>query len=88
MTFKFKLSSQFRHRLNKLAKKDRALALQIRKKISQIINCNEVTIQHFKNLRRDLSNYKRVHIGPFVLFFEIRDDIIIFDRLVHHDDAY
>ena len=88
MTFKFIISSELRCRLEKLALKDRKLALAVRKKIQQIIDFDEVTIDHFKNLRGDMSNYKRVHIGSFVLFFEINEDTVIFDRLVHHDEAY
>ncbi|RCV63653.1 hypothetical protein C5S53_13005 [Methanophagales archaeon] len=35
-----------------------------------------------------MSDYKRVHIGNFVLFFKIEKEVLIFDRLVHHDKAY
>jgi mRNA-degrading endonuclease RelE of RelBE toxin-antitoxin system len=44
--------------------------------------------KNFKNLRRGMSDYKRVHIGKFVLFFKVEKDVIIFDRFVHHDEAY
>lgn len=88
MTLKFKLAPKFRRRLDKLAKKDRALAIAVRKKIDQIINCDETSILHFKNLRGDMSEYKRVKVGSFVLFFKLEGDTIAFDRLVHHDEAY
>lgn len=88
MVFKFIISAELERRLDKLAHKDKTLALAVRKKIQQIINCDETTICHFKNLRRGMSNYKRVHIGNFVLLFKLEKDVITFDRFVHHGKAY
>jgi len=88
MTFKFIITPDLRNVLNKLAHKDKALAIAVRKKIAQIISRDMVFINHFKNLRGNLSNYKRVHVGSFVLLFKIEDNTIIFDKLRHHDEAY
>ena len=88
MTFKFIITPTLEKVLNKLAHKDRTFALAIRKKMIQIINSNMVFINHFKNLRGDLSEYKRVHVGSFVLMFKVEKDTIIFDRFRHHDEAY
>ncbi len=88
MTFKFIISPELERKLDKLAHKDKPLALAVRKKIQQIINCDETAIHHFKNLRGDMSDYKRVQLGSFVLLFKVERDIIIFDRLIHHDNAY
>ena len=88
MTFEFIISPTLERRLYKLAHKDKALAIAVRKKIQQIINCDEKTINHYKNLRGDLSDFRRFHIGNLVLMFKIEKDSIIFDRLVHHDRAY
>ena len=88
MSFNFTISPELERRLDKLARKDKPLALAVRKKIQQIISCDETTIHHFKNLRGSMSDYKRVHIGNFVLFFKVEKDIIIFDRFVHHKEAY
>ncbi len=74
--------------LIKLKKKDISLFKAVQKKINQIVNSNISTINHFKNLRGNLKNYKRVHVGSFVLMFKIEKDIIIFTRLCHHDKAY
>lgn len=42
------------------------------KKIKQAIASDEFTIGHYKNLRHDLSGYKRVHVGKsFVLMFKV-----------------
>ena len=43
-----------------------------------------------KPLRNILKNKRRIHLGSFVLIFEIKEDenIIIFHSLKHHDEAY
>ncbi len=88
MTLKFTISPELERLLDKLAHKDKPLALAVRKKIQQIISCDETTIHHFKNLRGGMSDYKRVHIGSFVLFFKLEKDVLVFDRFVHHGKAY
>lgn len=82
------ISDQLKGTLRRLKKKNPALFRQVQKKINQIASLDETTIHHFKNLRGDLSKYKRVKVGSFVLFFRLEGDIIIFDRLIHHDKAY
>lgn len=74
--------------LRKLKKKDPALFFALHKKIKQLASYDNVSIQHLKNLRYDSSDFKRVQIGSFVLFFRIEGDIIVFERFRHHDDAY
>ena len=88
MTFNFILTPVLAKQLDKLSCKDKILAIAVRKKIAQIISLDEIAIQHFKNLRHDLSDYKRVHVGSFVLMFKIENNIIIFDKFRHHDEAY
>ena len=88
MAVDFIISPELERRLDKLAHKDKTLALAVRKKIQQIINCDETTIHHFKNLRGGMSDYKRVQLGSFVLLFKVEKDVIIFDRFVHHGKAY
>ena len=88
MSFKFIITPDLEKVLNKLAHKDRSLALAIRKKMTQIINSDIVFLNHFKNLRGNLSQYKRVHVGSFVLMLKVEKDTIIFDRFRHHDEAY
>ena len=86
--FRFVITPDLEKQLNKLCSKDKTLAIAVRKKIAQIVSCNEAEFKHFKNLRGDLSDYKRVHVGSFVLFFKLQGDVIFFDRLEHHDKAY
>ena len=74
--------------LNKLSKKDRWLYEQILKKIEGVITCSDV--EHYKNLRYDMKDKKRVHIGHFVLVFKIikKENKIVFMDFDHHDKIY
>ena len=77
--------------MEKTAKKNPELVKAVFNKIRQIVELNdETTIDHFKNLRHELSEHKRVHIGSFVLMFKVfrKENFILFDKLEHHDDAY
>ena len=88
--FKFKLSKTLRHKLNKIEKKKNVEYKKIFSKVKKIINCNETSIDFYKNLRYDLSKYKRVHIiRPFVLVFKVDkiNKTILFEDYEHHDQA-
>ena len=71
--------------LSKIKRKDPALFQKFRKKIKQLMIMDP---NHFKNLRHDASDLKRVHIGSFVLIFSVIDDVIICESFTHHDNAY
>ncbi|MBF0508557.1 MAG: type II toxin-antitoxin system RelE/ParE family toxin [Deltaproteobacteria bacterium] len=45
---------------------------------------------HYKTLRNVLKNRCRVHIGSFVLIFRVVEEknLVVFEGLNHHDDAY
>jgi len=70
----------------KLAKKDRVSLKYINKKILEI----KENPYHFKPLKNPLQNYRRVHIGNFVLIYSINEQTktIIVERYKHHDEAY
>ncbi|MFH1249196.1 MAG: addiction module toxin RelE [archaeon] len=74
--------------LNKLSKKDKELYEQVLKKIEEIINSSDV--EHYKNLRYDLKDKKRVHIGHFILVFSFikEENKIKFLDFDHHDKVY
>jgi len=74
--------------LEKLSKKDKSLYEQVLKKIDEVMRTPDVG--HYKNLRYDVKDSKRVHIGHFVLVFEYRnkEDKIIFKDFDHHDNIY
>jgi len=74
--------------LNKLSKKDRVMYERVLNKIEEIINSEDV--EHYKNLRYDMKDRKRVQLGPFVLVFKLlkESDTISFVDFGHHDEVY
>ncbi|MFH0971624.1 MAG: addiction module toxin RelE [Candidatus Micrarchaeota archaeon] len=91
MSFSKAYSEGMKATLQALARKDRQLWLEVFKKMNQIAYSDEITIDHYKNMKYGLADYKRVHVGKsFVLFFKVlkEEKMIFFDRLMHHDDAY
>ena len=70
----------------KLAKKDKISFEYINKKIKEI----RENPYHFKPLRTPLQNFRRVHIGNFVLIYSIDENrkIVIIERYEHHDKVY
>lgn len=70
----------------KLFKKDRVSFEYINKKIAEI----RENPYHFKPLRAPMQNYRRVHIGNFVLVFSINEaaKTVIIERYKHHDEIY
>ncbi len=89
--FKPVLSNKFKKILKKLSFKNKPLVLAINKKIKQICSCDEELIQHYKNLKYDLFDYKRVHVNKsFVLLFHVdfEEKKVYFSKLAHHDNVY
>jgi len=87
----FDLTDELKFIIRKLVKKDKKKVEIINKKIKEIINCDKTSIQHYKNLRHDLKEYKRVHIQTsFVLVFkvDIFNNFILFVDFDHHDKIY
>ncbi len=82
------ISEQLREKLRKLAKKDKGLHEQVKKKIKEILS--SPTLEHYKNLRYDKKDSKRVHIGSLVLIFQYNEnnDEVLFDDFDHHDFIY
>ena len=58
------------------------------KKIDEVVESYE--IEHYKNLRYNMKDSKRVHLGHFVLVFQYdkKTDMINFDDFDHHDKIY
>jgi len=70
----------------KLAKKDKVSFEYISKKINEI----RENPYHFKPLRKPLQNYRRVHVGNYVLIYSINEKTktVIIERYKHHDEVY
>lgn len=84
----WKISEYLQEIMNKLSKRDNSLYEQLLKKINEIIKCYD--IEHYKNLRYNMKDSKRVHIGHFVLVFQYNrlTDTLTFDDFDHHDKIY
>ncbi|MBN1156237.1 type II toxin-antitoxin system RelE/ParE family toxin [Candidatus Woesearchaeota archaeon] len=74
--------------LNRLSKKDKNTYERVLKKIEEVLECRDV--EHYKNLRYDVEDRKRVHVGHFVLVFKLtkETDTISFLDFGHHDEMY
>jgi len=70
----------------KLAKKDPKQLESTKKKIDQILN----DPLQFKPSRHPLEGLWRVHVGSFVLIYEVRENLKAVRLLEykHHDEAY
>ena len=85
---KFLIEKKLEKIMIKLEKKNGILYDQIKNKINEVINSENV--EHYKNLRHDLKDYKRVHVGHFVLIFKYdkNKNLISFEDFDHHDKIY
>jgi len=85
---KFRVENKLERILLKLSKKDKLLYEQIRKKMNEVINISDV--EHYKNLKKPMQEFKRVHVGHFVLVFRYdkQNDLISFEDFDHHDKVY
>ncbi|MDO8459643.1 MAG: hypothetical protein Q7S74_00900 [Nanoarchaeota archaeon] len=58
------------------------------KKIEEVVASYDV--EHYKNLRYNMKDSKRVHLGHFVLVFSYdkKLDFVSFEYFDHHDNIY
>jgi len=86
--YSYNYSDNLKRILKKLYKKDKSLYEQLLKKIDEIIN--SYNVENYKNLRYNMKDSKRAHIGHFVLVFQYNKKInmILFDDFDHHDNIY
>ncbi|MCL5238849.1 MAG: type II toxin-antitoxin system RelE/ParE family toxin [Candidatus Marsarchaeota archaeon] len=73
-------------KLGKLARKDHVIYSRLMKKIAEIAESPDA----YKPLRNVLKGNYRVHVGHFVLIFEIddRQHLIKLKDFEHHDKVY
>jgi len=71
-----------------LSRRDASTYERVLKKIEEVIN--SPAVEHYKNLRYDLKDKKRVQIGHFVLVFSFieEENKIKFLDFGHHDNIY
>lgn len=86
--YNYEIKPELQRTLNKLFKKDRQLYEQLMNKIEGVVNVHDA--DHYKNLKYPLEEYKRVHIGNFVLLFIFlkKENKISFTDFDHHDNTY
>lgn len=86
--YNYEIQPSLQKVLNKLSRKDKSLYEWVINKIEEIINSGDV--EHYKNLRYNLKEYKRAHIGHFVLVFKFDkpQNTIYFTDFDHHDKIY
>ena len=84
MRYKVFFTEFFKKQLNKIKRKDKHLFNRLTKKITEIQDYPE----HYKPLRNELKGNRRAHLGPFVIVFGIKEDLIIFHYVKHHNNAY
>ncbi len=84
----FEIKPELNRVLKKLSKKNKQLYEQVLKKVDEIVN--SYNVESYKNLRYNMKDSKRVHIGHFVLIFSYdkKSDFISFEYFDHHDKIY
>lgn len=89
--FDFDLTDNLKAKIRKISKKDKKKSEIITKKIKEIVSSDKNSIQHYKNLKYELREFKRVHIDKhFVLTFrfDLKNNFILFVDFDHHDNIY
>ena len=77
-------SKEFKKQISKLKGKQ---FVNLLNKIDEILTCKD--FNHYKNSRKPLHKYKRVHINnSYVILFLGDNDIVYFLRYKHHDEVY
>lgn len=82
-------TKDFKKQLKKV--KDKQSQENIKSKIDEIVNTVEDNPDHYKNLKRPMQKYKRVHVNNnYVLIFRIdkENKKVIFFDYNHHDKIY
>lgn len=86
MTYEIIISPSFEKDTKTLFKKDPVLFDRIHRAVVRILNNPECG----KPLRNVLKSHRRVHVGHFILIYNLNDakNTITLLRFTHHDKAY
>ncbi len=84
----YEIKPDLKKTLEKLYKKDRNTYEAVIEKMTEVAESPDP--EHYKNLKYELKELKRVHIGHFVLTFSYNKhkDFLIFVDYEHHDNVY
>jgi len=88
MPKQYRTSKNFERILAKLLNRDNKLYENILSKMNEILNSSD--IEHYKNLRYNLKEYKRANVGSFVIVFKYdrQNNMVYFEDFDHHDNIY
>ena len=81
---RFVFSVEFKKILEKMSKKDKPGLKKVENQVYKIISNPLIG----KPLRNIIKNYRRVHVGSFVLVYKIENEEIVFMDYDHHDRVY
>lgn len=86
MSYKVVVDEKLEKTLETLFRRDKKVYEYVKKKIEQLAENPQIG----KPLKNVLKGKRRVHIGPFVLIYELDEEnkTITFLRFEHHDRAY
>ena len=84
MEYRLKFTPFFEKQLIKLKKKDKVLFERLTKKLKEL----RTNPEHYKPLRNVLKGNRAAHLDPFIIVFDIKEDIITVHYVKHHDQAY
>lgn len=89
--FRYILTDELAKKLGVLCKRDKILAQTFKRKLLEVINRDERTINEYKNLKSPLNEYKRIHLtGNYILLFSVeqKNNLIVFVDIMHRDKVY
>ena len=84
--YKKEIKEKLDRELQKLEKRNPELIKALDRKIEEIL----ANPYHYKPLKWPMQNKRRVHLGKYVLVFQINEaeETVEFLRFKHHDEAY
>jgi mRNA-degrading endonuclease RelE of RelBE toxin-antitoxin system len=89
--FRIAISDSLKEKIRKLKNKNPKFVNTIYKKVNEIVDNDEFSINRYKRLKYNLKGYQRVKIEKhFVLIFyvNLEKKIIVFEDFDHHDRIY
>ena len=90
MTLDYDSSDKLDAKIATIRKTDKRLAEVLLNKMNEVLSRDETTIEFYKNLKSPMQEFKRVHIGSFVLTFKFlkKEKLVYFEDFDHHDKIY
>jgi len=87
--FSYDITDHLRKKLKKIGKKDKILAQTFFRKLQEVINRDEKTINTYKNLKSPMNEFKRIHLTDnYILIFTVENKHIVFIDIKHWDNVY